>query len=109
MIWIAIWSAFFDVRPLAAPRTFSSFDTALLLLTLKLELRPPYAVARHVVEPIFFARLLARPVAPRRFGNLHTCLIAAASVRVDGHRRHQADHEGPQDKGRPNEEKRGGV
>jgi hypothetical protein len=82
------------VRLLAAPRTFFSFDTALLLLTLKLELRPPDAVARHVVEPIFFTRLLARPVAPRRFGNLHTGLIAAASVRVDGHRRHQADHEG---------------
>jgi hypothetical protein len=75
----------------------------------KRELGPPIGVARLMVEPNFFASLLAQGIALCRFSYLHAGLIAAASVPVGGHRRRRADREGDCDESRQNEERRGSV
>jgi hypothetical protein len=79
------------------------------LFFLKLELGPEIGVARLLVKPNFLARLLAQGIALCRFSYLHAGLIAAASVLVVGHRQPRADHDGPGDESRQNEERRGSV
>src|SRR5436305_6665637 len=90
-------------------RQFSMLPGGVQLGALKLELGPPIGIAPLMVDPNFSARLLAQGIALCRFSYPHAGFIAAASVPVGGHRRRRADHEGPCDESRQNEERRGSL